>query len=169
MVFAANLVAILCGRSTADQFAKEAGAAHLLAVQVIDDAVWHGLLVRSLESFISWCKASMSVSLQDGQADEPVEERPQVEILGSDKTCTTFRLHDEDHTLGNALRYMLSKNKDVEFCGYSIPHPSDNFVNIRVQTFGKPAVEVFEKSLNDLIAATEHIKDTFQSVADTSR
>lgn len=31
---------------------------------------------------------------------------------------------------------MFSCSPRVSFCGYSIPHPSDNRVNIRVQTTG---------------------------------
>lgn len=97
------------------------------------------------------------------------DAKPKVELIGSDQTCMTFRLQDEDHTLGNALRYLLSKNEDVEFCGCSIPHPSDSFVNIRVQTYGKPATDVFEKSLNNLIAMAEHMKDTFESATSSKR
>jgi DNA-directed RNA polymerase subunit L len=26
---------------------------------------------------------------------------------------------------------------DVEFCGYSIPHPSEAKMNLRIQTYGK--------------------------------
>lgn len=32
----------------------------------------------------------------------------------------------------NSLRYMLIKEKDVDFCGYSIPHPSENNMNLRL-------------------------------------
>ncbi len=44
--------------------------------------------------------------------------------------------YDEDHTLGNSLRNILSQRADVEFCGYSIPHPSENKLNLRLQTIG---------------------------------
>eukprot|EP01124_Arcella_intermedia_P019205 TRINITY_DN263_c0_g1_i1.p1 TRINITY_DN263_c0_g1~~TRINITY_DN263_c0_g1_i1.p1 ORF type:complete len:198 (-),score=51.05 TRINITY_DN263_c0_g1_i1:26-562(-) len=59
-----------------------------------------------------------------------------VEILNdtNEPSCATFILRDEDHTLGNAIRYVLVKNKDVEFAGYSIPHPMDPVLNLRVQT-----------------------------------
>ena len=40
-----------------------------------------------------------------------------------DERCCTFVLHNEDHTLGNALRYMMLKDPDVDFCGYNVPHP----------------------------------------------
>lgn len=33
----------------------------------------------------------------------------QVQADGTDGNCVTFVLHDEDHTLGNSLRYMVMK------------------------------------------------------------
>jgi len=68
---------------------------------------------------------------------------------GSDSSAT-FIIKDEDHTLGNALRYALMKNPKVEFAGYSIPHPLDNAINIRVQTTGAPATDVVEEGLDQL-------------------
>ncbi|KAG8144480.1 putative DNA-directed RNA polymerases I and III subunit RPAC2-like protein [Naja naja] len=71
------------------------------------------------------------------------EEKQQPRVLqmvqaeGSDKTCITFVLNNEDHTLGNSLRYMIMKNPEVEFCGYSITHPSERKINFRIQTRGK--------------------------------
>ena len=53
-----------------------------------------------------------------------------------DRTCATYTFKGEDHTLGNLLRYALIKNPDVEFCGYSITHPSENEMNLRLQTTG---------------------------------
>jgi DNA-directed RNA polymerases I and III subunit RPAC2 len=98
---------------------------------------------------------------------DAVPEEPKVEVVGDDETCLTFTVRGEDHTLGNALRYVLMKNPDVEFCGYSIPHPSDNFVNIRVQTAaGRPATECFRAALRDLAAISDHIKAKFQAALD---
>jgi DNA-directed RNA polymerase subunit L len=51
-------------------------------------------------------------------------------------TEATFALAGEDHTLGNAVRYMLNKHPGVVFAGYSVPHPSDDLVHVRVQTAG---------------------------------
>uniref|UniRef100_W5NCS9 DNA-directed RNA polymerases I and III subunit RPAC2 n=1 Tax=Lepisosteus oculatus TaxID=7918 RepID=W5NCS9_LEPOC len=67
------------------------------------------------------------------------EKKPVLEVVqaeGGDDSCVTFVLHDEDHTLGNALRYMVMKNPEVEFCGYSITHPSESKINFRIQTRG---------------------------------
>ncbi|KRX01394.1 DNA-directed RNA polymerase, RBP11-like dimerization domain [Pseudocohnilembus persalinus] len=78
-----------------------------------------------------------------------------------DKTCGTYIFLDEDHTLGNALRYMLVKRPDVEFCGYSIPHPSENKMNIRLQTVEKDSNSVLQEGLNSLANACDIIGDKF--------
>jgi DNA-directed RNA polymerase I and III subunit RPAC2 len=46
----------------------------------------------------------------------------------------TFCIGDEDHTLGNAVRHVLIRNNSIGFAGYSVPHPSEPVVQIRVQT-----------------------------------
>lgn len=46
----------------------------------------------------------------------------------------TFAIGNEDHTIGNALRHVLIQNSKVEFAGYSVPHPAEPVVHIRVQT-----------------------------------
>ncbi|CAN6458452.1 unnamed protein product [Victoria cruziana] len=80
----------------------------------------------------------------------------------SEPRSSTFSLSNEDHTLGNSVRFVLNQDPRVEFCGYSIPHPSENRVNIRVQTTGEPAKDVFEDGLQDLMTALptreEHIR-----------
>lgn len=48
----------------------------------------------------------------------------------------TFAIGNEDHTLGNSLRHVLMQNAKVSFAGYSVPHPSEPVVHIRVQTAG---------------------------------
>ncbi|XP_075428822.1 DNA-directed RNA polymerases I and III subunit RPAC2-like isoform X2 [Ascaphus truei] len=88
---------------------------------------------------------------------------PLVQANGTDETCVTFVLHEEDHTLGNALRYMIMKNPEVEFCGYSITHPSESKINFRIQTRGgSPAVEPFRRGLNELMDVCQHVLNTFE-------
>ena len=48
--------------------------------------------------------------------------------------CATYVFNNQDHTLGNLLRVVLNGNADVEFAGYSIPHPSQAKMNLRIQT-----------------------------------
>lgn len=35
------------------------------------------------------------------------------------------------------LCLLLHCSPDVVFCGYSVPHPSENKINLRIQTNGK--------------------------------
>ncbi|KAI5076128.1 hypothetical protein GOP47_0008193 [Adiantum capillus-veneris] len=88
--------------------------------------------------------------------------------LGSedDPRASTFSLVDEDHTLGNSLRYILNHDPRVEFCGYSVPHPSENRVNIRIQTTGDPAKDVLKDALQDLMVMCQHIRKTFDTAVD---
>eukprot|EP00357_Protocruzia_adherens_P005823 CAMPEP_0115005154 /NCGR_PEP_ID=MMETSP0216-20121206/19687_1 /TAXON_ID=223996 /ORGANISM="Protocruzia adherens, Strain Boccale" /LENGTH=113 /DNA_ID=CAMNT_0002371395 /DNA_START=26 /DNA_END=367 /DNA_ORIENTATION=- len=77
--------------------------------------------------------------------------------------CATFHFSGEDHTLGNALRHVLIGKKDVEFCGYSVPHPSERAMNVRLQTTLRPANEVLKSGLNDLTKIMDHIAETFDN------
>eukprot|EP00297_Palpitomonas_bilix_P016622 CAMPEP_0113886046 /NCGR_PEP_ID=MMETSP0780_2-20120614/11302_1 /TAXON_ID=652834 /ORGANISM="Palpitomonas bilix" /LENGTH=112 /DNA_ID=CAMNT_0000874147 /DNA_START=53 /DNA_END=391 /DNA_ORIENTATION=+ /assembly_acc=CAM_ASM_000599 len=61
-------------------------------------------------------------------------EPKKVEITAdSTESCATFVFHEEDHTVGNTLRYMLNRDEDVDFVGYSVPHPLERKMNLRVQ------------------------------------
>lgn len=60
------------------------------------------------------------------------EEKSKVTILSE----LTLAVSDEDHTLMNPLRWAISSNwlgDKVEFCGYTIPHPSDKLCNLNIQ------------------------------------
>ncbi|KAK2188395.1 hypothetical protein NP493_133g02008 [Ridgeia piscesae] len=91
----------------------------------------------------------------------------QVEIAPTDncedETCKTFVLHNEDHTLGNALRYMIMKNPQVDLCGYSVPHPSEKKINLRIQTRGTSATDVLKQGLSELTTVCDHILTTFET------
>lgn len=68
---------------------------------------------------------------------------------------------EEDHTLANSARFVLNQDPRVAFCGYSIPHPADRKVNIRVQTTGDPAKDVLKDALQDLMVMCQHVRGTF--------
>ncbi|EFQ24965.1 hypothetical protein CGRA01v4_06762 [Colletotrichum graminicola] len=97
------------------------------------------------------------------QEEEEEEEEPQrVKILpGSTDTAASFEFIDEGHTLGNALRYIIMKNPDVEFCAYAIPHPSEAKMNIRIQTYDGTAVSALQKGLKDLQALSDTVAEEF--------
>lgn len=52
---------------------------------------------------------------------------------------------------------------EVEFCGYSIPHPSEAAMNLRIQTYGEiTAVQALEKGLDDLVDLCNVIESEFK-------
>merc|ERR1712023_8324 len=76
----------------------------------------------------------------------------------------TFQIIDENHTLANALRFILSNSAHVEFAAYSIPHPTENTVNMRIHTSGPiTAAEAMCESLCELKKMCIHIKNVFQA------
>ena len=48
-----------------------------------------------------------------------------------------IKIEDEDHTIMNILKTCIANNwvegPEVDFCGYTIPHPSENVALLSVQ------------------------------------
>ncbi|KAI9796227.1 MAG: RNA polymerase subunit AC19 [Candelina submexicana] len=123
--------------------------------------------------------------------EEWLQDKQRIRVLpGATDSAASFEFEDEDHTLGNALRYIIMKNPDVEFCGYSIPHPSEAKMNIRIQTYsqsnnyslsccsrdivdilivldlGGTVYEALEKGFNDLANLCDVVTDEFTAARD---
>ncbi|KAL4738682.1 DNA-directed RNA polymerase I and III 14 KDA polypeptide [Aspergillus similis] len=113
-------------------------------------------------------------SMLDAQAqnqdhiDETVLEQKRIIVLpGATDTAASFQFEGEGHTLGNALRFAIMKNPEVEFCGYTIPHPSESKMNIRIQTYDSTtAVEALEKGLDTLMDLCDVVTDKFTAARD---
>ncbi|KEI40150.1 uncharacterized protein L969DRAFT_86776 [Mixia osmundae IAM 14324] len=92
---------------------------------------------------------------------------PKVIILpghAADMSSATFCILEEDHTLGNALRYMIMKNPQVQFCGYSQPHPSEDKIHLRIQMYdGLSAYEALQSGLASLEDCILAIRDEYKS------
>lgn len=80
---------------------------------------------------------------------------------GPTSCSTTFILGNEDHTLGNPLRHILMHNPETEFCGYSVPHPYEPKMNIRLQTRNKSSIDVLKMGLKDLEELCNILDSTF--------
>ncbi|CAO3653972.1 unnamed protein product [Cunninghamella echinulata] len=104
---------------------------------------------------------------QEQEEEEEYVNSDKVEIVNSaqnNPTSMTFCFRDEDHTVGNSLRHMINKNPQVDFCGYSIPHPTESKMHVRIQTSEKTtAVDAILKGLNDLSELCTHIRDTYEA------
>ncbi|KAN0060923.1 RNA polymerase subunit AC19 [Thecaphora frezii] len=82
----------------------------------------------------------------------------------SDLSAATFCLKEEDHTLGNSMRYMLMKDPRVEFCGYSVPHPSEAKIHLRVQMYDNAsAMDAVRDALDNLDRLFETIGHAYEA------
>ena len=94
-----------------------------------------------------------------------VAEEDKLKIISDkeegDYNCT-YSFQNEDHTLGNILRYMLMKDKNTTFCGYSIPHPSEDVMNIRLQTREENTNQIMGKAMDRVIEISDILSDKFK-------
>lgn len=85
-------------------------------------------------------------------------------LPSSTATSAAFRIEEEDHTLGNALRHTILLNPEVDFCGYSIPHPSEAVLHLRIQTTDNTTAEAaLKRGLDDLIEMCAVVEDKFSN------
>ena len=115
-----------------------------------------------------WVGPSGSVPLPPSHKQQSqMQENTTLHVdSGGDQASATFTLHNEDHTMGNTLRYMLNKNPAVSFVGYSVPHPAEAKMNLRLQTVGPPATEVLLDSLKTVHQVGEHVLATFDNAVE---
>lgn len=80
----------------------------------------------------------------------------------------SFLFEGETHTMGNALRQAIIPNDDVEFCGYSVPHPAENKMRLRIQArpvdaSGAPTniVEILNRGLDDFSQWCSNVQSEF--------
>lgn len=86
-----------------------------------------------------------------------------LEIEGNDELSKTFIFGNEDHTLGNSLRHVLAQRKETEFCAYSVPHPYEPKMNVRLQSHqGHSVNQLMKNGLQDLADTCDLINDTFE-------
>ncbi|KAF4657803.1 DNA-directed RNA polymerases I and III subunit RPAC2 [Perkinsus chesapeaki] len=103
-----------------------------------------------------------------------------------EELCGTYQLKNEDHTLGNSVRYILAKkarimgasqvklgvslSPKIDFAGYSVPHPNEPFVNIRVQTYpGTTADDAMIWALEELDVMFNTIQKKYTSAMNRYR
>ncbi|CAL8120237.1 unnamed protein product [Orchesella dallaii] len=88
-----------------------------------------------------------------------------------DETIRTFIFKNQNHTLGNLLRDQILKYPQVQFCGYSQPHPGERVMHLRIQTqpgSGIPAFDMLKKGLEDVMSMCDHVEELyFQELAKT--
>uniref|UniRef100_A0A8R1HQR9 Probable DNA-directed RNA polymerases I and III subunit RPAC2 n=1 Tax=Caenorhabditis japonica TaxID=281687 RepID=A0A8R1HQR9_CAEJA len=100
---------------------------------------------------------------QIGEEELNVPAKKKMEILDQksfeqDPTNLTLMMYEEDHTIGNSIKHILSRMDEVEFCGYNVPHPLEDKILFRVQT--KEGINALEV----LIKAFESVEQIFSTI-----
>ena len=88
-----------------------------------------------------------------------------LKIVGEadDEAARTYIFRGEDHTLGNALRHVLNRHPQTHLAGYTVPHPSEQSVNLRVQTKGaKSSREVLAEACGQLEEMCDVVAKKFE-------
>lgn len=52
---------------------------------------------------------------------------------------------------------------DVEFCGYSVPHPSESKIMLRIQCRENPAIEALRSGLDELKRVCDILMEKFSN------
>lgn len=96
--------------------------------------------------------------------DEQNKQDSRFRILTTEHngSCATYELIDEDHTLGNALRHMILKNPNVQFCGYTLPHPNERKIHFQIQTNKGEALAALQNGFKDLLELNKVVRETIQ-------
>ena len=53
-------------------------------------------------------------------------------LFKSYKNISIFSFYNENHTLGNLIRFFAQGNSNIEYIGYNVPNPSENMMNIKL-------------------------------------
>lgn len=67
------------------------------------------------------------------------------------QNARTFVIENEGNTLGNVLKNIIANYPEVEFCGYTVPHPQESKIHFRIQTASNiKAIDILRRGLTDL-------------------
>uniref|UniRef100_A0A8D8T2L0 DNA-directed RNA polymerase I subunit D n=1 Tax=Cacopsylla melanoneura TaxID=428564 RepID=A0A8D8T2L0_9HEMI len=76
--------------------------------------------------------------------------------------CRTFVFEKEGHTFGSVITHILQSYPEVDFAGYSVPHPADFQIFLRIQVKdGYDSLDILKKGIKDLEEACDKITNTF--------
>ncbi|KAH8056520.1 hypothetical protein JL722_7356 [Aureococcus anophagefferens] len=56
-----------------------------------------------------------------------------------------------------------ARTKDTDFAGYSVPHPSEPLMNVRLQTTGRPALAVMDDGLAQLSSICDSLTSQLEA------
>jgi len=79
----------------------------------------------------------------------------------SSDRAKTFALAGEDYTLGNALRYVAMRDPDVSVAAFTVPHPLESKVHVRIETHRGTAEDGLRRAAAALAKQCDEVTDIF--------
>jgi len=104
--------------------------------------------------------------------------KPKIELAKSsvndegDECNRTFIFNNEDHTLGNSLKHIISKYPEVEFCSYNTPHPLEDLILFHIQTRRNAhvtAADMLRRGLMELEYVFRHLQLKFEEAIEEEK
>ena len=81
----------------------------------------------------------------------------------TDAKSGSFLFEGETHTMGNALRQTIIANPKVDFCAYSVPHPAESKMRLRIQcSENENIISAMNQGLDDFSQWCQNLKDEFE-------
>jgi DNA-directed RNA polymerase I and III subunit RPAC2 len=85
----------------------------------------------------------------------------------NDPSSGSFLFQGETHTMGNALRQAINPNPAVRFCGYSVPHPAEKKMRIRIQAKkDSNIIDIVNQGLDDFSQWCTNLEHEFDAAFD---
>ncbi|RKF77974.1 DNA-directed RNA polymerases I and III subunit RPAC2 [Golovinomyces cichoracearum] len=94
----------------------------------------------------------------EGYLFEEAEERIRI-LAGSTETAASFEFKKEDHTLGNALRFIIMKKSAFDLSSYG-DRSTQILENISANK-GTTAIQALEKGFDDLMELCDTVAEKF--------
>ena len=92
---------------------------------------------------------------------------PRVSVVDDSRipSTSTITLNRQDHTIANLLSNEITKNKDVIFSGYRVPHPLNPRSEVRVQTVPNSITpkEALKGAATTLLAECANFQDDIKA------
>lgn len=85
------------------------------------------------------------------------------------QNARTFVIEQEGNTLGNVLKNIIANYPEVEFCGYTVPHPQESKIHFRIQTISNiKAIDILRRGLTDLEFICDEVISAASGLSESS-
>ncbi len=86
-----------------------------------------------------------------------------MEVIKISRNEYKFVFEDSGHTIGNLLQKQLLKDPYVTFAGYTVPHPLETKMIIRVITSEKSPREIMSNAFNAILEQLDKLQGLIET------